>query len=120
MLLCTVRLIDRSLCSAHQSQLDMIPLMMQKDYRAKGWLGLILGTRLYYSLHPEAIDTDVKFQQQVEAIVRGERLDATGVYVSSTLLSVYLALPSPRSLPWVRVCFASVLLFYKLTDSGSL
>ena len=81
MLLCTVRLIDRSLCSAHQSELDMIPLMMQKDYRAKGWLGLILGTRLYYSLHPEAIDTDVKFQQQVEAIVRGERLDTTGVYV---------------------------------------
>ena len=86
----------------------MIPLMMQKDYRAKGWLGLILGTRLYYSLHPEAIDTDVKFQQQVEAIVRGERLDTTGVYVSSTLLSVYLALPSPRLLASSLVCVCAL------------
>jgi hypothetical protein len=86
----------------------MIPLMMQKDYRAKGWLGLILGTRLYYSLHAEAIDTDVKFQQQVEAIVRGERLATTGVYVSSTLLSVYLALPSSRLLASSLVCVCAL------------
>ena len=33
----------------HQQELDMIPLMMQKDYSAKGWLGLILGTRLWYA-----------------------------------------------------------------------
>ena len=35
----------------HQQELDMIPLMMQKDYSAKGWLGLILGTRLWYAIH---------------------------------------------------------------------
>ena len=29
----------------------MIPLMMQKDYSPKGWLGLILGTRLWYAMH---------------------------------------------------------------------
>ena len=33
----------------HQQELDMIPLMMQKDYSPKGWLGLILGTRLWYA-----------------------------------------------------------------------
>ena len=36
----------------------MIPLMMQKDYSPKGWLGLILGTRLWYSMwdiHPGAV-----------------------------------------------------------------
>jgi hypothetical protein len=27
----------------------MIPLMMQKDYSPKGWLGLILGTRMWYA-----------------------------------------------------------------------
>jgi hypothetical protein len=27
----------------------MIPLMMQKGYSPKGWLGLILGTRLWYA-----------------------------------------------------------------------
>ena len=35
----------------HQQELDMIPLMMQKDYSPKGWLGLILGTRLWYHSH---------------------------------------------------------------------
>ena len=35
----------------HQQELDMIPLMMQKDYSPKGWLGLILGTRLWYAVH---------------------------------------------------------------------
>ena len=29
----------------------MIPVMMQKGYKANGWLGLILGTRFYYSFH---------------------------------------------------------------------
>ena len=33
----------------YQQELDMIPLMMQQDYSAKGWLGLILGTRLWYA-----------------------------------------------------------------------
>ena len=32
---------------AHQQELDMIPLMMSKDFKPKGWLGLILGTRLW-------------------------------------------------------------------------
>jgi hypothetical protein len=35
---------------AFQSELDMIPLMVEKDYVAKGWLGLILGTRLWYAM----------------------------------------------------------------------
>ena len=33
----------------YRQELDMIPLMMQQDYSAKGWLGLILGTRLWYA-----------------------------------------------------------------------
>ena len=32
---------------AHQQEVDMIPLMMQKDFKPKGWLGLILGTRMW-------------------------------------------------------------------------
>jgi hypothetical protein len=32
---------------AHQQELDMIPLMMSKDFKPKGWLGLILGTRMW-------------------------------------------------------------------------
>ena len=33
---------------AHQQDVDMIPLMVQEGYKAKGWLGLFLGTRLWY------------------------------------------------------------------------
>ena len=33
---------------AFQQDLDMIPLMLQKDFKPKGWLGLILGTRMWY------------------------------------------------------------------------
>jgi len=32
---------------AHQQELDMIPLMMSQDFKPRGWLGLILGTRVW-------------------------------------------------------------------------
>jgi hypothetical protein len=32
----------------------MIPMMLQKDYAPKGWLGLILGTRMWYAMHSAA------------------------------------------------------------------
>ena len=35
---------------AYQQELDMIPLMMQKDYSPKGWLGMLLGTRMWYAI----------------------------------------------------------------------
>ena len=31
---------------AHQMGVQMIPLMMEEDYRANGWLGMLLGTRV--------------------------------------------------------------------------
>jgi hypothetical protein len=30
-----------------QNDCDMIPLMVQSNFKPKGWLGLILGTRLW-------------------------------------------------------------------------
>ena len=36
---------------AHQQELDMVPLMMQNHYSPKGWLGLLLGTRMWYAMH---------------------------------------------------------------------
>ena len=53
----------------------MIPLMMERGYRPTGWLGLILGTRVYFNFHPVAVETDGAFIQQVDAVVRelGER-----------------------------------------------
>ena len=33
--------------TACAQEVDMIPLMMSKDFKPKGWLGLILGTRMW-------------------------------------------------------------------------
>ena len=48
----------------------MIPLMMQQGYKAKGWLGLILGQSLYYAFFHKAVLTDEKFMQQMDALIR--------------------------------------------------
>ena len=58
---------DRLLLAA---SVDMIPLMMQKGYKAKGWLGLILGTRLYYTFHGAEVDDDAAFEKQMDAVAR--------------------------------------------------
>eukprot|EP01043_Picozoa_sp_COSAG02_P041045 COSAG02_NODE_3373_length_6852_cov_3.840071_1_plen_328_part_00 len=59
-------------CSA---EVDMVPLLMQQGYKPKGWLGLILGTRMYYQFFAAAVNTDEKFMQQMDALTReiGER-----------------------------------------------
>ena len=44
--------------------------MMEKGYRPTGWLGLILGTRLYFSFHAAAIGTDAAFTHQVDLVER--------------------------------------------------
>jgi hypothetical protein len=54
----------------HQQNVDMVPLMVTTGYRPTGWLGLIVGTRLYFNFHPAAVDTDYKFTQQIDAVVR--------------------------------------------------
>ena len=48
----------------------MVPLMMEKGYRPTGWLGLILGTRLWYPFYGSAIETDAGFTQQMDTVVR--------------------------------------------------
>jgi chaperonin cofactor prefoldin len=55
---------------AHQQELDMIPLMMQKDYSPKGWLGLILGTRLWYAMWDVDEDDDAAFERRLGSVIR--------------------------------------------------
>jgi hypothetical protein len=54
----------------HQQELDMIPLMMQKDYSANGWLGLILGTRMWYAMWDAEQDDDAAFNNRLDSVVR--------------------------------------------------
>ena len=48
----------------------MIPLMMQEGYRPRGWLGLIIGSRLWHGFYPSLITSDEAFMQQMDALVR--------------------------------------------------
>ena len=57
-------------CLLLAASVDMIPLMMQKGYKAKGWLGLILGTRLYYTFHGAEVDDDAAFEKRMDALCR--------------------------------------------------
>ena len=55
---------------SHQQELDMIPLMLTEGFKPKGWLGLILGTRIWYPLWgADAVD-DSAFERRLDSVVR--------------------------------------------------
>ena len=56
--------------SAHQRELDMIPLKMTSNYQPNGWLGLIMGTRMYYSFSDADTLDEASFQGRVDKVVR--------------------------------------------------
>eukprot|EP01048_Picozoa_sp_COSAG05_P035009 COSAG05_NODE_14963_length_382_cov_0.678445_1_plen_59_part_01 len=43
---------------------------MDRDYRPKGWLGLLLGSRLWYSLWDADQDDDATFSSRIQPIIR--------------------------------------------------
>ena len=45
-------------------------MFLEKDYIPDGWLGLLLGSRLYYTLHPEISDElfNKKMSDLIQAI----------------------------------------------------
>ena len=53
----------------------MVPLMVQQDYKPQGWLGLILGSRMWYAMWDAEKDDDAAFERRLDSVVReiGER-----------------------------------------------
>ena len=51
----------------------MIPLLCEKGFRAKGWLGIIIGSRIFYEFCSEINETE--FESRVDQVVKeiGER-----------------------------------------------
>ena len=45
-------------------------MMMAAGYSAKGWLGLILGTRMWYPFWDADQDNDTAFERRLDAVVR--------------------------------------------------
>lgn len=57
-------------CSAHQQEKPMIPLMLQEGYKANGWLGLMLGTALWFPMYGLEDADEKTFHVKVDAIAK--------------------------------------------------
>jgi hypothetical protein len=55
---------------AYQCKTDMVPLMVEDGYRADGWLGLLLGTRLWYAFYGSTLASDSAFQDKMQELCR--------------------------------------------------
>ena len=55
---------------AFQQQKDMVPLMMVEGYSANGWLGMMLGVRLWYGLYGTVLENESAFEGKVEELCR--------------------------------------------------
>jgi hypothetical protein len=60
---------------AYQREKDMVPLMLEEGYRADGWLGMLLGTRLWYGFSGLVLASEAAFEGKMEELCRelGER-----------------------------------------------
>lgn len=60
---------------AQQQQKDMVPLMMEDGYRPTSWLGMLLGTRLWYAFYGSVLESEGAFESKVDEFCRelGER-----------------------------------------------
>ena len=55
---------------AFQQQKDMIPLMLEDGYRAKGWLGMMLGVRLWYGFYGSVLESEDAFEVKMDELCR--------------------------------------------------
>jgi hypothetical protein len=60
---------------AHQQKKDMVPLMVEEGYQPSGWLGMLLGMRLWYGFYGAALGSAVALEGKMEELCRelGER-----------------------------------------------
>jgi hypothetical protein len=55
---------------ALQKKKPLVPLMLTQGYEADGWLGLLLGTSMWYAFHGETMSSDAAFEGRVDALCR--------------------------------------------------
>jgi hypothetical protein len=55
---------------AHQQKKRMIPMMMEEGYQPNGWLGMFMGTRLWYPFFGSNLTSDQLFEAQVDALCK--------------------------------------------------
>jgi hypothetical protein len=74
---------------AYQREKDMVPLLVEEGYRADGWLGMLLGARLYYVFFGSTLTSEASFEGKMEELCRelGERGTASTPAVEESCLA---------------------------------
>jgi len=55
---------------ALQKKKPIVPLMLTHGYEADGWLGLLLGTSMWYALYGDALSSESLFEGRMDALCR--------------------------------------------------
>lgn len=55
---------------AFQLNKRMVPLMLTDNYKPKGWLGIMLGTRLWYGFFGDVLTEEATFNAKMDALCR--------------------------------------------------
>eukprot|EP01046_Picozoa_sp_COSAG06_P031864 COSAG06_NODE_3138_length_5802_cov_15.311766_3_plen_889_part_01 len=55
---------------ALQKKKALVPLMMTEGYEADGWLGLLLGTSMWYGFYGETLSSESAFESRMDALAR--------------------------------------------------
>eukprot|EP01046_Picozoa_sp_COSAG06_P048976 COSAG06_NODE_7432_length_2507_cov_113.101329_3_plen_348_part_00 len=77
----------------------MVPLMVQQDYKPQGWLGLILGSRMWYAMWDAEKDDDAAFERRVDSVVREIGGRGKLVMVSEAVPPFHEPSPAPAPAP---------------------
>ena len=75
--------------------------MMEKNYKATGWLGLMLGTRMWHAMWDAAEDDDASFGHRMDALCR-EIGDRGKLVMSEAVPPFHEPTPVHRLDPTVR------------------
>ena len=55
---------------ALQKKKPLVPLKLVQDYEADGWLGLLLGTSMWYAMYGETLTSEGAFEDRMSAVCR--------------------------------------------------
>ena len=75
---------------AYSQRKDIVPLLLQSGYAPDGWLGILVGTRLYFDLSSEEM-VDVNINKLVKEL--GSRGRCSSAASSSTASSSSVSSP---------------------------
>jgi hypothetical protein len=51
-----------------QREVEAVPLLLEEGYQADGWLGMMMGTKLWFGLYGDALSSESVFESRMEAV----------------------------------------------------